>query len=207
MKEKIAKTGRKEEKGNRKSTQTSIRDDTGMSWSCPGQKDWLHEWLSPLWPYYSMFNFKGALCRTAAWEVRRNFKNHQYWQPWPKDITFSLLCSKSVVHVSKGLHMRRVCGHHPSNSQCWELDLVILHVYSYSILELYHIVHPRINSPALFLDTWLLPVFLSFKDTLSWKPEKHPYHVKDTKYFNYKNYKNHQRTVNLIHYVCQLYYW
>lgn len=32
--------------------------------------------LSPLQFCYSMFNFKGALWRAAAWEARRNFKTH-----------------------------------------------------------------------------------------------------------------------------------
>ena len=184
-----------------------MRADAGMSWSCPGQTTWLHEWLSTLRPCSSMLDFKGALCRSAAWEDTRNFKTHQYRQPWPKDIPCSLLCSKAAVHGSEGLQTRRVHRHHHNHSQCWELDLAILPVYSYSILEMYHITHPRINNPALFLDTWLLPVLLSFNDTLSRKPEKHPRHLKDSKYFNYKNYKNHQRTVNYIHDVCQLYYW
>lgn len=134
--------------------------------------------------------------------ARRHFKTHQHWQPWPQDITFPLLCSSTR---QKGLCMEcaGVTRMVLRAGNCTSQSYVCTHTLCWNPSTLC----TRINNPTLVLDTWLLPVFLSLKGTLSWKPEQHPHHVKDTKYFSYKNNKNHQHTVNFIHYICQLYYW
>lgn len=116
------------------------------------------------------FNFKGDLWRAAARELRGNFKTQQHWQPWPTDIPFSLLCSnQQCMQASKG-----ESRHHYNNSQCCESNLAVLHACSYFTPEKYHIMNPRINNSTLFLDTWLLPVFLSFKAIFFMKARKAP---------------------------------